>query len=238
MAARRPQRRTRHQADTPTMVDEVRPAIAFRDRVVDFKRVKASELRANMKNWRIHPESQKGALGGVLKEIGFVGALVARIVPDGLELLDGHLRQDLAGDAEVPVLITDLNDAEAAKVLATYDPLTSMALHDDDMLRSLLGEISLDDNAELRRLMADLQDKLVDEETAGELDDFEVPGMALQPHEHYDYLVVLATTSQEWNMICEKLKLVPEIRRGRMGTCRAIRADRLLEALKAAAVKA
>jgi hypothetical protein len=56
--------------------------------------------------------------------------------------------------------------------------------------------------------------------------------MALQPHEHYDYLVVLATTAQEWNVLCDRLGMVPDKRRGRMGTCRAIRAGKLIEALK------
>ena len=31
-------------------------------------------------------------------------------------------------------------------------------------------------------------------------------------------LVVLATTTQEWNVLCDKLDLKPEQRRGRMGT--------------------
>jgi hypothetical protein len=80
-------------------------------------------------------------------------------------------------------------------------------------------------------LLADLQATLVEEEDAGQAEAREVPGMALQPHEHYDFLVVLATTAQEWNVLCERLKLEPVKRRGRMGTCRAIRADKLLDAL-------
>lgn len=207
-------------------------AVEFRDRIVEFRRVKASDLRANAKNWRLHPEGQKGALEGILKDIGFVGALVARQGPDGLELLDGHLRADLAKDAEVPVLVVDLDDSEAAKMLATYDPISMMALVDDTALSSLLGEVDLDENAELRKLLTDLQHKLEDEETDGDVEDHEVPGMALSPHEYYDYLVVLATTSQDWNVMCERLGLKPERRRGRIGTCRAIRAPQLIVALK------
>jgi hypothetical protein len=116
---------TRRKKAEP-LAEQTRPAIAFRDRIVEFRRVKASELLANPKNWRLHPQSQRGALSGLLKDIGFVGAILARQVNDGLEILDGHLRQEEAGDADVPVLITDLNDEEAAKLLATYDPLSSM----------------------------------------------------------------------------------------------------------------
>jgi hypothetical protein len=66
----------------------------------------------------------------------------------------------------------------------------------------------------------------------------EVEGMALEPHEHYDYLVVLATTTQEWNVLCERLGLEPEKRRhGRMGTCRAMRASKLLDRVTAVTKK-
>lgn len=213
------------------------PSVSIRDRIVELRRVKAGELRANNKNWRLHPEGQKSALRGMLQEVGFVGALIAREVDGHLELIDGHLRTEVAADAEVPVLVVDLNDAEAARVLATFDPLSGMALVDDKALALLLGEISLDDNAELRRLLSDLNVKLVEEEETETEERPEVPGMALQPHEHYDYLVVLATTAQEWNVLCERLNLTPEKRRGRMGTCRAICAERLLEALNAKAGK-
>lgn len=55
--------------------------------------------------------------------------------------------------------------------------------------------------------------------------------MALDPHEHYDYLVVLCRTASEWNTLCEKLGLVPTMRRGKLGTARAMRANVLLEKL-------
>lgn len=206
--------------------------INFRDRIVDFKRIKASELKANPQNWRMHPESQKGALTGMLRKVGNVTAILARTIPGGYEILDGHLRQDTFGDQEVPVLITDLNDEEAKMVLATIDPLASMAITDNATLEKLLKDCSFDDDAELRRLMADTMGKVQAEVEAEGLDQHEVPGMALQPHEHYDYIIVLASNTQEWNQLCEKLNLVPEQRRGRMGTCRAVRAPKLLAVMK------
>ncbi len=61
---------------------------------------------------------------GVLAEMGYADALLARELPDGsLELIDGHLRAETTPDMEVPVLILDLDDAEAAKLLALHDPL-------------------------------------------------------------------------------------------------------------------
>jgi hypothetical protein len=213
----------------------------LRDRIVELRRVPAGSLRNNPKNWRVHPEGQRSAVGEMLATIGFVGALAAREVNGGLELLDGHLRKDIAMDSEVPVLILDLNDEEADKMLATFDPLSGLALVDGDKLDDLLKGVELDENAEIRRMLSDMHVKLVDDMEDAPAAQREVEGMALTPHEHYDYLVVLATTTQEWNVLCERIGLEPVQRRhGRMGTCRAIRASKLLEkipAQKAAPVK-
>jgi hypothetical protein len=205
----------------------------LRDRIVELRRVPAGSLRDNPKNWRLHPEGQRSAVGEMLATIGFVGALAAREVNGGLELLDGHLRKDIAADSEVPVLVLDLNDDEADKMLATFDPLSGLALVDGVKLDDLLQGVSLDDNAEIRRMLSDMHVKLIEEVEGQPAAQKEVEGMALQPHEHYDYLVVLATTTQEWNVLCERLGLEPVARRhGRMGTCRAMRASALFDKLK------
>lgn len=217
-------------APVPAEVEAVKAS--FRDRIVGFRRVKAGELRANKSNWRLHPDSQRNALRGMLEEVGIVGAVIAREVDGGLELVDGHLRADIAKDQEVPVLVVDLNEGEAAKVLATYDPMGDMAMVDEQALSALLQNVDLDDNADLRRLLADLSTRLVEEEDAEEEKPEEVPGMGLRPHEHYDYILVLASTTQEFNVLCEKLDMKPAARRGRMGTCRAVRANKLLGLLK------
>ena len=114
--------------------------MTMRDRVKELRRVPASELLANPKNWRIHPEAQRAALRGVLEEIGFADAMIARETPDGLELIDGHLRRDVMGDQEVPVLVVDVTAEEAEKMLLTFDPLSMMAHADTDQLLSLLAD--------------------------------------------------------------------------------------------------
>lgn len=205
----------------------------FRDRIVELRRVKASDLRANAKNWRLHPEGQRSALSKMLADVGFVDALMAREIDGQLELIDGHLRTDIAEDSTVPVLITDLTDEEADKVLATFDPLAMLAIPDVQALSDLVEGINFDEHAEMRRLIADMTDDFEKDEEAGKSRGVEIPGMALQPHEHYDFLVVLASTTHEWNVLCDRLGLKPEMRRGRMGTCRAMRADKLLAALPA-----
>lgn len=111
--------------------------MVMRDRVKELRRVPASELRANPKNWRTHPPAQEAALKGVLAEIGFADAMIARETEDGLELIDGHLRREVMGDQEVPVLVLDVTEEEADKLLLTYDPLAAMAHADMNNLLAL-----------------------------------------------------------------------------------------------------
>ena len=119
----------------------------MKDRVKALRRVPASELRATPKNWRRHPPSQEAALRGVLEDIGFADAVIARETDDGLELIDGHLRQEVMGDQVVPVLIVDVTEEEADKMLLTYDPLAMMAHAAQDQLLNLLRDTQFESKA-------------------------------------------------------------------------------------------
>jgi len=121
--------------------------VTFRDRITELRRVPASELLPNPKNWRRHPPSQKNALNGVLEEIGFADAVIARETDEGLQLIDGHLRQTMMGNDLVPVLVVDLSEDEADKLLATLDPLAMMASADHDMLLPLLETTAFENEA-------------------------------------------------------------------------------------------
>lgn len=206
----------------------------FRDRIIDLRRVPAKSLRHNPKNWRTHSEYQKSAVSAALERIGFIGPLIVREKDGELELIDGHLRSDVS-DGEVPVVVVDLNDEEMKIALATYDPLTELAGKDEDLLAELITDIdSFEDmeNADLRKLLSDLMGKMAKKDEEEQENEHDVPGMALQPHEHYDYLVVLASTAHDWNVLLGKLKLEPQKRRNRMGTARGIRAEVLLEYIR------
>ena len=117
----------------------------IRDRIKELRRVKASDLLPNPKNWRTHPKAQQDGLRSILAKVGYADAVIARETPDGLMLVDGHLRAETTPDSEVPVLVTDLTEAEADEVLATLDPLASMAEPDMEALKALIGGIDKDD---------------------------------------------------------------------------------------------
>jgi hypothetical protein len=127
--------------------------VKIRDRIRELRRVRASELIPNPKNWRTHPAAQRDALQGLLAEIGYADALLARETPEGLVLIDGHLRAETTPDAEVPVLVLDVTEEEASKILLTLDPLAAMAESDRDALKDLLSTVESESEA-VRNLFA------------------------------------------------------------------------------------
>ena len=154
----------------------------IRDRVVGLRRVRAGDLVPNAKNWRVHTDAQRRALAGVLNEVGYADALIARQLADGaLELLDGHLRAETTPDETVPVLVVDLDDAEAAKVLATLDPLAAMAEADAGQLDALLREIDTGSEG-VQELLADLADQAgLYQELVTPIEEDEVPEAPTDP---------------------------------------------------------
>ena len=149
-----------------------------RDRIKELRRVPAGQLRPNARNWRRHPQAQQDALRGVLAEIGYADALLARELPDGsLELIDGHLRAETTPDMEVPVLVVDLDEKEAMKLLALLDPLAGLAEPDADALAELLADVDTDSEA-VRAVLDDIlaqTESIVAEEPAGERPEVNIP---------------------------------------------------------------
>jgi ParB-like chromosome segregation protein Spo0J len=94
-----------------------------------------------------------------LAEVGLADACLARELPDGsLMLIDGHLRAETLGDGDVPVLVLDVNEAEADKLLATLDPLAAMADSDAAKLDELLRNVDTGSEALQQMLAATAED--------------------------------------------------------------------------------
>jgi len=120
----------------------------IRDRILEFRRVRADSLRPHPRNWRTHPPAQQEAMRGVLAEIGYADALLVRQLTGGdLQLIDGHLRAELTPDSLVPVLVLDVTEEEALKLLVTFDPLAAQAETDANMLHALLAEVQTESEA-------------------------------------------------------------------------------------------
>jgi len=164
----------------------------FRNRVRELRRVRASELLPNPRNWRKHPDVQQAALRGVLEEVGFAGALLARERDDGrLELIDGHLRAETLADAEVPVLIVDLTADEAALLLAVHDPIGALAEADAAMLREITESIEVRSEA-----VSNLLEELLASDSATPLPDA-APPAELILGESYQVVVECADEAKQ-----------------------------------------
>ena len=121
-----------------------RPCV--RDRVGDLVRVPAGELAGAPWNWRKHPKRQEAAVVASLEELGIYAPLLGRRLADGtVELIDGHLRrvifQRLGPATLVPVVLCDLDEAEARKANLLHDPLAGLAEVDAGKLDELLRTV-------------------------------------------------------------------------------------------------
>ena len=97
----------------------------IRDRITDFRRVKASDLLPNPRNWRTHPKSQQDALRGILAEVGYADALLARETPDGL-MLKGDVYDPFIGSGTTLVAAEQLG--RTCYAMEIHPPYVAVAL--------------------------------------------------------------------------------------------------------------
>lgn len=113
----------------------------------------------------------------MLESIGFADAVLARETPEGLQLIDGHLRQEVVGDAEVPVLVLDVSADEARQLLLSLDPLAGMAETDTEALSALMADVAIGSE----ELLAYLEAQLPKEMAKGLTDPDEAPEPPTEP---------------------------------------------------------
>ncbi|MDR7492179.1 MAG: hypothetical protein QN122_12105 [Armatimonadota bacterium] len=217
----------------------------IRDRVKEVRRVRASDLAANPRNWRLHPYAQRAVLAEVLERVGVAGALLAyesQRNGGALTLIDGHARVHEAPEVEWPVVVLDVSDEEADLLLATLDPMVSLAEPQGDKLGELLADIQggspgLEDL--LQELRALVEPEEPDENSPPDSPAAEVgpPEMELQAFEHYDYIVLLFRDARDWSRAKDLFGLRREgftIRDGarrRVGLGRVVDGRRLFQLL-------
>jgi len=149
----------------------------IRDRIKELRRVPAKTLIPNPKNWRTHPDRQKDVLKGILSEVGYADALLARELPDGsLQLIDGHLRAETTPEQQVPVLILDLDESEAEKLLTLLDPLASLAGTNHDLLAELIENIETENDA-VRQMLDEMMSKPPELPEPNDLKDLPIPNL-------------------------------------------------------------
>jgi DNA modification methylase len=150
----------------------------WRNRIIGYGEEAPSQLVAHDKNWRIHTDAQRAALEGILREVGVVQNVIINRTTG--KLLDGHLRVEMAiaeGCPTVPITYVELTEAEERLILATLDPLSAMAVTDQDLLAGLVGELNVSDEA----IQALLNELAGNKPKAGLTDDDATPDLPSQP---------------------------------------------------------
>lgn len=99
--------------------------MTWRNRIVRSGEIKARDYLDKVNHLRIHPESQRKALTAVLGDVGLVDRVLIS-ERSGL-VIDGRLRVEEGAkvDAALPADWLDLTEQEEAKILATFDYITT-----------------------------------------------------------------------------------------------------------------
>lgn len=120
----------------------------WRNRIVGSGVKPASEFTPHPNNWRLHPQAQREAVRASLDTLGWIAQVIENVRTG--YLIDGHDRvQDALDndDAPVPYIQVDLTEAEERQALATYDPLSAMAVPDPEKLDALVTGLRLENSA-------------------------------------------------------------------------------------------
>jgi len=132
----------------PENADDSQDTNAFRTRIIGEGTENPEQLLANPLNYRRHPAAQLNALEGSLDEIGWIQRVIVNERTG--HLIDGHARVELAlrrDEQAIPVLYVDLDEREERIALATLDPITGLAYHDEEQLADLLEGLTAENEA-------------------------------------------------------------------------------------------
>jgi hypothetical protein len=184
----------------------------IRDRIKRLEKIRAGDLLQHPLNWRTHSPEQRQAFRALLNEIGFAGvALVYKSKRNRgrLTLIDGHMREEEVGpDFLMSCAVTDLDDAEADKLLALGDRLGQMAGADPEKVKLLLAEIDTASD-ELNALLASLGEEAGLKDAGGEV---ELRHVSVQPPPKMSWVLIGIPTVRfgELAALVESAAAIPE----------------------------
>ncbi len=177
----------------------------FKDRIIEIRTVKASELTDNEGNWRVHPSAQKDAMVGIL-----------------------NITDD---EADKMLLVYDpisaMAEMDGTKVIALTDRVTTDDLFLREVLRKLEHEAKFtdDDNA----VGGGSPDKPKPNKKGDGMGPME---MELMPFEHYDYLMLAFRDELSWLSAVSVMHIERKAdarRTGKIGLCRVLDGKQVVE---------
>lgn len=117
-------------------------------RIIKHTQEDPESLLANPANYRIHGHRQQGVLHSILNDVGFVQSVIVNDVTG--HIIDGHLRVQMAlknGISLIPVTHVELSEEEEKKILASFDPIGSLAHIDKEKFQDLIADMKSFDNS-------------------------------------------------------------------------------------------
>lgn len=131
-------------------------ATDYKNRIVESGAADPRTLAPNPRNPRRHPKAQRGAMAGILEEVGWLEPVIYNRTTG--RLVNGHLRVEEAirhGDAKVPVTYVEMDEPTEALALVAFDRIGWMAENQADVLDSLLRDV-LTGNADVQAMLAEM----------------------------------------------------------------------------------
>jgi hypothetical protein len=129
----------------------------WQSRIISHGEEDPGRLMQNPSNWRVHGARQKKVLEQILDEVGWVRHVI--INQRTGHIVDGHLRVQLAqarDEPSIPVVYVDLDEQEERLILASLDPIASLAATDSGALMALAASVNPDDQPEVAGLVREL----------------------------------------------------------------------------------
>lgn len=119
---------------------------SWQNKIVGYGEEAPDQLLAHPRNPKIHPKRQQQALDRAISDIGWLTGVIVNQRTG--HVIDGHARVELAisrGEPTVPVAYVDLDEVAELKALATFDPIGSLAVTDQQKTDDLLKDLALAD---------------------------------------------------------------------------------------------
>lgn len=120
----------------------------YRSRIVRAeKNVDPESLNLNPYNFKIHQKPQIDTMDGILKEVGFIGAVLA--VEKTRNVIDGHMRVQMYRQSSqlIPLVVfLDFQTEEEEKeAILLFDEVGTMARKDRQILENIINDIKFDE---------------------------------------------------------------------------------------------
>lgn len=130
------------------------------NRIVQYGEQPANQFLAHELNARRHPAKQRDALRGSLNTVGWVAPVI--VSKRTGKILDGHARVEEAlsrdENSPVPFVEVEVSENEERTILATFDPITGLAIYEREALDALLREVDTGE-AVLQEMLSELAAK-------------------------------------------------------------------------------